>query len=1013
MSRAATGPGPRGPAGRLWQELDDRFQLSGLVEFLRHKEVPLGGHSTVWYYFGGVSLFFFVVQIVTGILLLMNYQVGENTSFESMKYLVGHVPFGWLIRSIHCWSAHLMSLAVLTHLFSVLFVKAYRKPRELTWYSGFLMLALVLGFGFSGYLLPWNELSYFATAVGTDSVKSVPLVGPWLLRVLRGGEEVSVQTLYRFFALHVCILPIVTFGVIGAHLLFVQRQGMAEPLGHAENATAPKRGMPFFPNFALRDLLLWVICLNVLALLAVVLPFGPGIPGMEWALGEKANPLKPAYPGIKPEWYFLWIYQLLREFPAHLFGMEGPQACLLLTTVLMGIAFAIPALDRNAAKGKPSPLFTDLGVAGLLFIGFLTLKAWDIGVHVPAGTDPTGDPALAAVIARTAALLTLGLGLLITAFRRLRYRHRHFLYSGAVLLQAALNGFAGLSWLAGGAVAAALVAGYGIFRFVKRGPTAGATALLLLASLAGSSAAARAEEKAGKGKSAPAPAAAAPGTATGHVAESAWPADFRKLFEAKEKETPVLDEKARTRFRELPSHAQKLFFAATSSGYLGSPVQLATLLSLDLDDRKVELLVGDNCVLCHSNPDAVPDEILFRIREDRNAPAGHLDLREIVSDVHFRRGLMCAGCHGGKPTDTEMSSEIYKRWPATEVRKKDRTWIPEFCARCHSSSDFMRDYNPSLPVDQLIKYRTSHHGKRLLERKDSKAAQCVSCHGVHGIRGPDSPVSLVYRENIPATCGRCHADAAYMKGYTLDDGKTPLPTDQLGQYRTSVHGVALLKKHDKGAPACNGCHGNHAATPPHTAFVSQVCRNCHAANGSLFDGSPHKKAFEKNGWPECATCHGNHAIVAPTDEMLRPEPTALCHSCHAKYGTPACDETANFFYASITGLRDSHAALDKEVDHLVERGFDVDELRFQSGSVRDALQKTRLGIHTFDRSDFARNADATSRAVAELKVGTAKIWSEYRFRRNGLVLATAIISLFALLLYLKIRQIDRASGLSR
>ena len=205
--------GPRHPARpRSGTTIDERFQLSGLVEFLRHKEIPLGGHSTVWYYFGGVSLFFFIVQIVTGILLLMNYQVGENTSYESMKYLVGHVPFGWLVRSIHCWSAHLMSLAVLVHLFSVLFVKAYRKPRELTWYTGFVMFGLVLGFGFSGYLLPWNELSYFATAVGTDSVKSVPLVGPWLLRVLRGGEEVSVQTLYRFFALHVCILPLVHRG---------------------------------------------------------------------------------------------------------------------------------------------------------------------------------------------------------------------------------------------------------------------------------------------------------------------------------------------------------------------------------------------------------------------------------------------------------------------------------------------------------------------------------------------------------------------------------------------------------------------------------------------------------------------------------------------------------------------------------------------------------------------------------------------------------------------------------
>ena len=114
-------PSPRNLAVRAWDAIDERFQLSGLVAFLSHKEVPVA-HSIVWYYLGGLSLFLFVVQIGTGILLLMNYQVGENTSYESMKILVGRVPFGWLIRSIHCWSAHLMSLSVLAHLFSVLFV---------------------------------------------------------------------------------------------------------------------------------------------------------------------------------------------------------------------------------------------------------------------------------------------------------------------------------------------------------------------------------------------------------------------------------------------------------------------------------------------------------------------------------------------------------------------------------------------------------------------------------------------------------------------------------------------------------------------------------------------------------------------------------------------------------------------------------------------------------------------------------------------------------------------------
>ena len=133
----------------------------------------------------------------------------------------------------------------------------------------------------------------------------------------------------------------------------------------------------------MRDLLLWLVCLIVLAILVYLLPYGPGIPGMEWELGKKANPLAPAYPGIKPEWYFLWVYQLLKEFPPHLFGMEGPQAALLVVTVLMGIWALVPWLDRRASKGQPSPMFTDLAIAAIIFMAYLTLKAWDIGGGPP------------------------------------------------------------------------------------------------------------------------------------------------------------------------------------------------------------------------------------------------------------------------------------------------------------------------------------------------------------------------------------------------------------------------------------------------------------------------------------------------------------------------------------------------------------------------------------------------------------------------------------------------------
>ena len=417
---------------KLYKWLDERYQLGPIIEFAQHKEVPVGAHSMFWYYLGGLTLFFFMVQIASGALLLVYYQVGEATSYESIRFITTKVPFGWLVRSIHCWSAHLMIVSLITHMLSTMFLKAYRTPRELTWVTGFALFGVALGFGFSGYLLPWNELAFFATAVGTDSVKAVPVIGEWLMQVMRGGMDVSPNTLYRFFALHVVILPLTIFAVVGVHLIFIQKQGMAQPVG----GPAP-RGMKFFPDFAMRDALFWLVCLMLLGSLAVFLPYGPHVPGIEWELGKKANPLAPAYPGIKPEWYFLWVYQLLKEFPPHLFGIEGPQGAVAMVSVLMGVWALVPWLDRKSRKDQHSPEFTDLGVAALFFIGFLTLKAWDIG----------GENS-----ARVCSFWILAIGLSATAFRYAMLHQTWFVFSSATLGHAALHGLLGMPYLAAGAI---------------------------------------------------------------------------------------------------------------------------------------------------------------------------------------------------------------------------------------------------------------------------------------------------------------------------------------------------------------------------------------------------------------------------------------------------------------------------------------------------------------------------------------------------------------------------------
>src|SRR4029078_462401 len=170
-----------------------------------------------WYYLGGLTLFLFAVQIFTGILLLLYYRPSAGEAYESVQFVVTRVRCAWLIRNVHSWSANLLLAAAFAHFFSVFLLKSYRKPRELTWLTGILLLFLMLGFGFSGYLLPWNEVSFFATKVGTGIAGAVPIGGRPMLRFLRGGDDVSGATLSRFYALHVAVLPALTTLLVTLH----------------------------------------------------------------------------------------------------------------------------------------------------------------------------------------------------------------------------------------------------------------------------------------------------------------------------------------------------------------------------------------------------------------------------------------------------------------------------------------------------------------------------------------------------------------------------------------------------------------------------------------------------------------------------------------------------------------------------------------------------------------------------------------------------------------------------
>ena len=324
----------------------------------------------VWYSMGSILLFAFVLQVVTGMLLLIYYVPDADKAFKSVTTIMNDVPYGWLIRMCHAVGSNLMVMVLLFHMLSVLFMGSYKKPRELNWVTGFILLTMVQGISLTGYLLPWSQLSFWATTVATNSANAIPVVGPYLVEFLRGSQLVGPPTLGRFFALHVAVIPAGIAALIGAHLFFLKRTGVSTPpFGQKETTNQWQGvsysyehhpgGIPFFPNFALEDMR--SIAIYMACFLAVVY-FDPYLFFPKDAF-LPANPfVTPAH--IKPEWYFLPNYQTLKIFPNELIGLS-------LQAIAMMFLALLPFIDRgNERHPLKRPLFLACSIGGvLLWIG--------------------------------------------------------------------------------------------------------------------------------------------------------------------------------------------------------------------------------------------------------------------------------------------------------------------------------------------------------------------------------------------------------------------------------------------------------------------------------------------------------------------------------------------------------------------------------------------------------------------------------------------------------------------
>ncbi|MEE2831365.1 MAG: cytochrome bc complex cytochrome b subunit [Candidatus Latescibacterota bacterium] len=345
---------------RLWDWFDERLHLAPLWEVLQENlRKPSPRHVNWLFTMGSALLLLLGVQLLTGVLLMVYYKPSGREAFASVEAIMYEVPLGGLTRSAHNWGSHLIVIMALLHMFRVFFYGGYKKPRELTWIIGVGLLAVILGFGFTGYLLPWDQVAYWGTVVATEAPASIPVVGPITREFMIGGNEVADATLGRFYVVHVFLLPLALMGMVGLHLFLIRYQGISSLRRTDEPEPTPEQnladgGEPFFPHHFLKDSATMYVTLGVLVSLALLYPAHIGTP---------ADPLStPA--GIKPEWYFLPAYQLLKYVP-EVVGVNMPPL-LLLILVLLPLA-----IDTSPERhpGRRPRVVTGWIVTSVLILG--------------------------------------------------------------------------------------------------------------------------------------------------------------------------------------------------------------------------------------------------------------------------------------------------------------------------------------------------------------------------------------------------------------------------------------------------------------------------------------------------------------------------------------------------------------------------------------------------------------------------------------------------------------------
>ena len=363
--------------------VDDRFPLMALWnDHLAKYYAPK--NFNFWYYFGALSLFVLVIQIVTGIWLTMNYKPSAAEAFASVEYIMRDVPWGWWIRYMHSTGASAFFVVVYLHMFRALLYGSFKKPRELVWLTGMIIYLTLMGEAFFGYLLPWGQMSYWGAQVIISLFGAVPFVGEYLALLIRGDYVVSDVTLNRFFSLHVIAFPLVLCGLAVTHIIALHEVGSNNPDGveikkHKGANGVPLDGIPFHPYYTVKDIFGLMVFLIIFCAIVFFAP-EMKVPGTHGLFLESANfipadPLKtPEH--IAPVWYFTPYYAILRAVPS-IAGSAFPGV------VAMGLAVVLfiflPWLDRSPVKsiryrGTSYKIWLTLFVISFLALGYLGMQ---------------------------------------------------------------------------------------------------------------------------------------------------------------------------------------------------------------------------------------------------------------------------------------------------------------------------------------------------------------------------------------------------------------------------------------------------------------------------------------------------------------------------------------------------------------------------------------------------------------------------------------------------------------